>query len=149
MKYQRETWITIIMIIFIAASIAILIGIYLVAPWLSKAASHSQATRTRILHDIAMCESGGDYTAINESDSEYHPKWDVTGSYGAFQIAIPLWDEQAWRNNTGPHPLSSWAGIRPDHAPPYIQDLMAKSLFDDYHHSEHGEELLWRHQGVC
>ena len=101
--------------------------------------------RERNLADIKRCESGGDYGAINWDD--YHPSWDTYGSFGAYQIAQPLWDEHA--PQVALHPLRNYEHVRPDKAPPWVQDRVAESLWDDYHNSTEGIGLLWRHKGDC
>ena len=68
-------------------------------------------------------ESGGDYTALNMSPSEEHTGWGVRGSYGAYQIALPLWEEERERQG-----LSEWAGWFPHMTPPAVQDAIALGI---------------------
>ena len=72
-------------------------------------------------------ESGGDYTAFNVKRSEYHRKWDTTGSFGAYQIAGPLWREEAIRQG-----LHQWAYWFPHWTPTYIQDQIALGICERY-----------------
>ena len=113
--------------------------------WADKQAQgHSLEFREQQLADIRRCESGGDYQAVNERASEYHAKWDVTGSYGGYQFSQPMWDEAA----ASLYELvgRNWEGVRPDKAPPIVQDAIAEITFDRYHHAL---SLVWKHEGVC
>ena len=134
---------------FSACLLAVLVFLVGFCVWQEAADAHSPQIREETLRAIRLCESGGDYQAVNVSDSEWHPQWKTQGSYGAYQLSQPIWDEQTGRNNRGAHPLSSWEGIRPDLAPPYIQDRVAESLYDDYHEAAEGIKVLWRHEGNC
>ena len=105
------------------------------------AAHHSHDyVRDRFLSAVRHCESGGDYTAVN---MEYHAGWDTYGSFGAYQIAQPLWDEQLALEG-----LDEWQGWFPHMTPPRIQDQVAEGLYDRF--SSTGQlSMLWRHMGEC
>ena len=60
---------------------------------------------------LRACESGGDYQQHNS------PPY-----YGAYQFNQSTWDATARRH--GPE----WVGVRPDHAPPAVQDRFAVAL---------------------
>lgn len=59
---------------------------------------------------LRKCESGGNYRSVNRS-----------GKYrGAYQF-----DQNTWNANAP----SGWSGVRPDAAPPSVQDRAAWTLF--------------------
>ena len=75
------------------------------------------------LQDVKQRESGGDYQAVNVGVSETHRQWNEIGSYGAYQIALSLWEEERLRQG-----LDEWAGFFPHWTPPEIQDRIAMGI---------------------
>lgn len=94
-----------------------------------------------VMANIKYCESRGNYEAINESDSEYHPEDGTTGSYGAYQIWPALWKETVLKYF--PKQYSAWSLYRPDQAPPIIQDLVAGMIYWRL------DTIAWKHNGNC
>ena len=141
MRYTRETWIVIVTVIIIAAIIAVSLWSYAYGS-AKPASGHSMDYRAEQLHKIKMCESNGNYRAVNVHPSEWHGKWRELGSFGAYQFSQAMWNEtaQTMFEQTG----RDWRNVRPDRAPKIIQDRAAVIAYNRYHHSRYGEELLWR-----
>lgn len=74
------------------------------------------------LEDLRECEATGSYTAV-----------DPSGSYfGAYQFAPGTWDVVAeWLTDQVGSEYLQWSGVRPDLAPPEIQDLFARTLWNN------------------
>lgn len=99
-------------------------------------------TMNRNLSLILSCESGGDYGAVNLSLTETH--FDGSrGSFGGYQFGQPTWD---WIASTT-RGLGWLEGVRPDRAPRWAQDGMARQLY----HRERIDSMpgesnySWRH----
>ena len=115
-------------LLFYALVLAALLSFSLLADMaLIKKAAGQPDCRQFLEETVKPRESGGDYTAANLSASERHIRWGTTGSFGAYQIAAPLWDEEAERQG-----LHGWAGWYPHWAPPEIQDRIALGLCERY-----------------
>lgn len=69
-------------------------------------------------------ESGGDPLAVNIRDTETHKGTD--GSYGLYQIAPFLWDEEAERQG------GEWVGWYPHWAPAEVQDAIALGICERF-----------------
>ena len=65
-------------------------------------------------------ESGNNYTAVNPS-----------GHYGAYQFGIGTWVQACTLAGLA---LTNWPNVRPDHAPPSVQDAAAKALMELYYY---------------
>lgn len=65
-------------------------------------------------------ESGGNYQAVNPS-----------GHYGAYQFGIGTWVTACTVAGLA---LTNWPNVRPDRAPPSIQDQCAAALMDVYYY---------------
>lgn len=65
-------------------------------------------------------ESGGNYQAVNPS-----------GHYGAYQFGIGTWVQACTLAGLA---LTNWPNVRPDRAPPSIQDECAKALMLIYYY---------------
>lgn len=109
--------------------------------WVADAVGASDPVAER-LAEIRSCESGGDYQAASYSKTEMHFDGSV-GSFGAYQIGQPTWD---WVAGTLDAPYL--VGMRPDLAPPNVQDMIAARLLwleanDDLHGTRN---FSWR---VC
>lgn len=63
-------------------------------------------------------ESGGNYQAVNPS-----------GHYGAYQFGIGTWQQACTLAGLA---LTNWPNVRPDRAPPSIQDAAATALMSLY-----------------
>ena len=126
MRLDRPlSWLEIILICLLIAS-WLLIGW-----WAMEQRADGTAHDCRsYLAEVRQRESVGDYRAVNERPSEWHSGWQTLGSYGAYQIAQPLWNEAAgWMAAEG---LRNWVAIRPDVAPAIVQDAIANRLCDRY-----------------
>ena len=127
MRFDRPlSWLEIILI-------CALIGSWLMwaVLWVDGvAAHHSPADCRAYLSEVVKPrESGGDYTAANLSTSETHTDGRV-GSFGGYQIAEFNWEEATeWMAEQG---MRDWSGIRPDRAPPIVQDAVAVWLCERY-----------------
>lgn len=67
-----------------------------------------------ILNCIAHYESHGNYAAVNPA-----------GYYGKYQFDQSTWDGVASRHNP------DYVGVRPDQAPPGVQDQLALALYNE------------------
>jgi len=65
-------------------------------------------------------ESGGNYQAVNPS-----------GHYGAYQFGIGTWQQACTLAGLA---FTNWPNVRPDRAPPSIQDACAKALMLLYYY---------------
>ena len=78
-------------------------------------------------------ESGDNYQAVNPS-----------GHYGAYQFGIGTWVQALTLAGLA---LTNWPNVRPDKAPPSIQDAAAKALmslyYDQFGHSWYNVAEAW------
>lgn len=112
---------------------------------LASTATAQTTTTEDLLAGIRWCESRGHYSAVNEGISETHFDGRV-GSYGAYQFGQATWDWVASR-----HELFWLVGIRPDRAPWWAQDAMARLLvaLETHDDMEGVGNYSWRHWGDC
>lgn len=96
----------------------------------SDGASGHHSCRYFLENTVKPRESNGEYDAVNERPSEYHPSSGETGSYGAYQIAQFLWDETA--QQMADEGLRNWVGVRPSFAPKIVQDHVALLICERY-----------------
>ena len=68
-------------------------------------------------------ESGGNYQAVNQS-----------GHYGAYQFGIGTWVQAC---DLAGLTFTQWPNVRPDRAPPAIQDQAAGALMSLYYYEFH------------
>lgn len=69
-------------------------------------------TQSDVWERIGMCESGNRYNAVNPS-----------GYYGRWQFNQATW------NGNAAYAAPEYVGVRPDQAPPHIQDAVKDELF--------------------
>ena len=116
------SWAAIAVIWLAAVAVAVMVLVMLDA-----SAHHSDSYRW--LERIRLCESGGDWEAVNERGSERHGNGHV-GSYGGYQMGYPTWRGLARLAYDEGITALDYSHMTADAAPAEVQTAMAVRLWD-------------------